>query len=597
MLIRTWRGGDLGLILWSLVLAVAVVTSVSLLAERIDRALTKESSSFLAADLVVRSSKEAPLSWLREAENKGVNTAKMMSFPSIVFYGDDLHLASIKAVQASYPLRGSLKRSKIAFTRDESLIESVAYGPSKGEVWVDSRLLPLLNVGLGDEIELGDASLKITYILVEEPDGSSYSFIGARVLMNYADIPASGVIQPGSRVTYRYLMAADKQDNLDSYKSWLEPQLDVHDRLITPDQAQASISDTLDKGRRFLLLAGSIGVVLAGIALALASHHFASGQTKQVALLKSWGISANRVRALYLQQSLWLGFIGSSFGLLVGFIFHYFLLMIVQEWLPISLPLAGARPWIIGFTTGLVCLAGFTLPALWHLPAQSPLAVLRQEVITQPLSAAVRLFLGVGAIAGLLLWYSNNFVVSVAILSGFAISSITSVLIGLILLRLGMQYGRHMGSIWRLALTNLWRRRSQSLIQMIGFSGAIALLMIMVVVRTSLIDQWRFQLAEDAPNHFLLNVAPYELESVRSLVEDNNLDTAGWYAMVRGRMIAINGEPISDAQKDSHESFRRELNLSWTSDLPEGNKVAQGEWWDGIDLNKFADSESPLAPV
>ena len=395
MLIRTWRGGDLGLILWSLVLAVAVVTSVSLLAERIDRALTKESSSFLAADLVVRSSKEAPLSWLREAENKGVNTAKMMSFPSIVFYGDDLHLASIKAVQASYPLRGSLKRSKIAFTRDESLIESVAYGPSKGEVWVDSRLLPLLNVGLGDEIELGDASLKITYILVEEPDGSSYSFIGARVLMNYADIPASGVIQPGSRVTYRYLMAADKQDNLDSYKSWLEPQLDVHDRLITPDQAQASISDTLDKGRRFLLLAGSIGVVLAGIALALASHHFASGQTKQVALLKSWGISANRVRALYLQQSLWLGFIGSSFGLLVGFIFHYFLLMIVQEWLPISLTLAGARPWIIGFTTGLVCLAGFTLPALWHLPAQSPLAVLRQEVITQPLSAAVRLFLGV----------------------------------------------------------------------------------------------------------------------------------------------------------------------------------------------------------
>jgi putative ABC transport system permease protein len=289
MLIRTWRGGDLGLILWSLVLAVAVVTSVSLLAERIDRALTKESSSFLAADLVVRSSKEAPLSWLREAENKGVNTAKMMSFPSIVFYGDDLHLASIKAVQASYPLRGSLKRSKIAFTRDESLIESVAYGPSKGEVWVDSRLLPLLNVGLGDEIELGDASLKITYILVEEPDGSSYSFIGARVLMNYADIPASGVIQPGSRVTYRYLMAADKQDNLDSYKSWLEPQLDVHDRLITPDQAQASISDTLDKGRRFLLLAGSIGVVLAGIALALASHHFASGQTKQVALLKRLG--------------------------------------------------------------------------------------------------------------------------------------------------------------------------------------------------------------------------------------------------------------------------------------------------------------------
>jgi putative ABC transport system permease protein len=284
MLIRTWRGGELGLILWSLILAVAVVTSVSLLAERIEKALTQESSSFLAADLVVRSSKEASVEWLQEAQLKNVSTAKIMGFSSIVFHDDELHLASIKAVQPNYPLRGLIKRSTTAFTRDPSLIESVDFGPDRGEVWVDARLLPLLNIELGDEIELGDTTLKVSQILIEEPDGGSYSFFGARVLMNYADIPASGIIQPGSRVTYRYLMAANDQDSFEEYKEWLEPQLDIHDRLITPDQAQASIADTMDKGRRFLLLAGSIGVVLAGIALALASHHFASGQTKQVAL-------------------------------------------------------------------------------------------------------------------------------------------------------------------------------------------------------------------------------------------------------------------------------------------------------------------------
>ena len=284
MLIRTWRGGELGLILWSLILAVAVVTSVSLLAERIEKALTQESSSFLAADLVVRSSKEAPSEWLEEAARLNVSTAKIMGFASIVFFGDELHLASIKAVQDNYPLRGEIKRSTTPFTRDPNLIESVSYGPSKGEVWVDARLLPLLSIQLGDVIELGDITLKVSQILVEEPDGSSYSFFGARVLMNYADIPASGVIQPGSRVTYRYLMAANDPRDFTDYRAWLEPQLDVHDRLITPDEAQASIADTMDKGRRFLLLAGSIGVVLASIALALASHHFASGQTKTVAL-------------------------------------------------------------------------------------------------------------------------------------------------------------------------------------------------------------------------------------------------------------------------------------------------------------------------
>ena len=587
MLIRTWRGGELGLILWSLILAVAVVTSVSLLAERIEKALTQESSSFLAADLVVRSSKEAPSEWLEEAARLNVSTAKIMGFASIVFFGDELHLASIKAVQDNYPLRGEIKRSTTPFTRDPNLIESVSYGPSKGEVWVDARLLPLLSIQLGDVIELGDITLKVSQILVEEPDGSSYSFFGARVLMNYADIPASGVIQPGSRVTYRYLMAANDPRDFTDYRAWLEPQLDVHDRLITPDEAQASIADTMDKGRRFLLLAGSIGVVLASIALALASHHFASGQTKTVALLKSWGIPASRVRRLYFQQSLWMGLFGSLVGLVIGFLFHHLLLAIVREWLPIELPSAGLRPWITGLATGLLCLVGFTLPALWHLPSQSPLAVLRQDIIVKPLSSAVRVILGVTAIAGLLFWYSNNVYLTLAILVGFGATALASVVAGFALLRLAMNYGQRMGSIWRLALANLWRRRSQSLIQMVGFSGAIALLMIMVVVRTSLIDQWQFQLAEDAPNHFLVNVAPYELEGVRQLVDDNQLETEGWYAMVRGRMTEINDQLITEDQKDSHESFRRELNLSWTTELPEGNKVAKGQWWDADMLSDF----------
>ncbi len=193
--------------------------------------------------------------------------------------------------------------------------------------------------------------------------------------------------------------------------------------------------------------------------------------------------------------------------------------------------------------------------------------------------------------AGLLLWYSNSLYLSLAILAGFALTALATVIIGLAMLRLGKNYGQRLGSIWRLALNNLWRRRSQSLIQMVGFSGAIALLMIMVVVRTSLIDEWRFQLAEDAPNHFLVNVAPYELDGVRDLVNAQNLETAGWYAMVRGRMTAINGQPITEAQKDSHESFRRELNLSWTAELPEGNKITEGQWWDEVD------SAATIAPL
>ena len=595
MLLRSWRGGQLGLIFSALVLAVAVVTSVALLAERVERALVKESSSFLAADLVVSSSQATDSDWLERAEQQGIRTARIASFASMTFAGDEMHLASIKAVESSYPLRGAVKRSTVPFATDESDIESVMSGPKPGDLWVDARLLPLLNIELGDTVDVGDGSFKVSHILIEEPDsGSSFSAYGARILMNWSDLPASGVIQPGSRVSYRFLIAAaeDNADNFDDYVDWLNQQLDVHDRIITPDEAQASIASTMDKGRRFLLLAGSIGVVLAGIALALASHHFANGQLLQVALFKSWGISANRVRKLYIQQIVLLAIGGSLMGLLIGWGFHQLLVSAVREWLPIALPMAGARPWITGFATGILCLIGFTLPALWHLPTQSPLAVLRRDTQVKSLNSLMRGSLGVLTVAVLLFWYSENFYLSMAILLGFAITALASIGVGLVLLRLGKTYGHWMGSIWRLALSNLWRRKKPSLIQMVGFSGAIALLMIMTVVRTSLVDEWRWQLAEDAPNHFLVNVAAYELEGVKNLVDQRELETAGWYSMVRGRITHLNNQLPSEVAKDGHESLRRELNLSWTSDLPEGNKIIQGQWW-----GTGNESTNNLAPV
>jgi len=601
MLLRSWRGGQLGLIFSSLLLAVAVVTSVALLAERVERALVNESSAFLAADLVVSSSVPIDPAWIERARQIGVRTAQKASFSSMTFAGDqDMHLASIKAVESSYPLRGAVKRSTVPFATDELDIEAVESGPLPGELWVDSRLLPLLNIELGDTIDVGDGSFKVTHILIEEPDsGSSFSAFGARILMNWRDLPASGVIQPGSRVSYRLLVAASEgqEDSFDGYVDWLKEQLDIHDRLITPDEAQASIASTMDKGRRFLLLAGSIGVVLAGIALALASHHFANGQLLQVALFKSWGISANRVRKLYIQQVILLGIAGSVCGLLIGWGFHQLLISVVRDWLPITLPVAGSRPWITGFATGILCLLGFTLPALWHLPSQSPLAVLRRDSQAKALNSLIRGSLGVLTVAVLLYWYSANLYLSMAILLGFAITTGASIGVGLVLLRLGKSYGHWMGSIWRLALSNLWRRKKPSLIQMVGFSGAIALLMIMLVVRTSLVDEWRWQLADDAPNHFLINVAAYELDGVKTLVEQRELETAGWYSMVRGRITHLKNQSPSDVAQQGHESLRRELNLSWTSALPEGNSIVQGAWWspDSVAGDNFAEGLAPAS--
>lgn len=595
MLLRGWRGGRLALIFGALVLAVAIVSSVALLADRVEKALIDESSSFLAADLVIRSSRAIEMQWQDVAEQLEVETAKTAQFSSMVFHGEQVHLASVKAVEHRYPLRGALKRSKTAFTYRPELIETAEQGPDAGEVWVDSRLLPLLNIDIGDTIEVGEAQLRVAYVLVEEPDRSgTSSLFGARVLMNWQDLAASGVVQPGSQVDYR-LLAAGEAASLDEYLDWLEPKLDVHQRVITPDEAQVSVGNALERGRRFLLLAGSIGVVLAGVALALASRQFAESQVQQVALMKSWGVSAKRVRRLYLQQALWMGIVGSLIGLGAGYLFQELLIAAVREWLPVNLPPADWKPWLTGLATGLLCLVGFTLPALWHLPSQSPLAVLRREVLSKPVNLVGRGSVGVIAVTSLLFWYSDSVRLSLAILLGLSLTALMSMIVGLLLLKLGKTYGHWMGSIWRLALANLWRRRPQSLVQMAGFSGAISLLMIMAIIRTSLIDEWRWQLDEYAPNHFLLNVAPYELDEVKTLIQQRQLETAGWYSMVRGRLVEINDAPPDALLKESHESLNRELNLSWTSNLPEGNEIVEGEWWESLALEGELPSVIPVS--
>lgn len=583
ILLRNWRGGQLRLVLGALVLAVAVVTSVSLLADRVEKALINETSSFLAADLVIEGNARIAKKLVDRAQAIGLRTASMMTFSSVVYHADAMHLASIKAVESSYPLRGAVRHSGIAFSDDQTAIQTVRSGPPLGEAWADARLLPLLNIALGDFIEFGDIRLKVSRVLIEEPDsGGSFSLIGARILMHVDDVETAGVLLPGSRVKHRLLVAATGDTGsheVAKYRDWAESNLTIHQKLITPDQAQARIADTIDSGRRFLLLAGSVGVVLAGIALALASHQFALGERLQVGLYKSWGLSGGGIRRLYMAYILAIGLLGSAMGVVVGAVVQELLVWLVRDWMPIDLPQAGLRPWFTGMATGFLCLLGFMLPAIWHLPDLSAMSVLRQDIPVKTMSTALRCVLGVLTSGLLLFWYSRSLIISIAMIAAFAAIAVAAMGVGLSLLWLGKLMAQYLGSIWRLALANLWRRRLQSLIQVLGFAGAIALLMIMTVIRTSLIDDLQLQFDEDTPNHFVYNVASYELAEVEALIDQRSLETSGWFSMVRARIRQINGEDIDAEQPDSHRSLQRELNLSWSSSVPDNNAITSGDWW------------------
>ena len=336
--------------------------------------------------------------------------------------------------------------------------------------------LALLKVNANnlDYLEFGDIKLRVSRVLVEEPDSrGTYSFYGARILINIDDVVPAGVILAGSRVKHRLLVALSSDVDpiiLSNYRDWLSGSLTIHQRVIDPQMAEERIADSIDKGRRFLLLSGGVGLVLSAIALALASHQFAVDEVMQVGLYKSWGLSRGRIRRFYLGYGLLIALVGAALGICVGAVVQEVLVFLISDWLPITLPRAGPRPLLVGLGTGLLCVIGFMLPAIWHLPNLPPMTVLRKDLPVQSVGRIYRGLIGALTIALLLVWYSNNLFIAISILCGLLIVATTAAGFGLIFFRLGKWLSQFLGGAWRLALANLWRRRDQNLIQPVSYT-------------------------------------------------------------------------------------------------------------------------------
>jgi len=580
LLWRNWRSGEVKILAGALMLAVAVVTAIGVFTERLESSLVAKSSSFLGADRIVRSSHPIPNTWRQQAEVAGLAQARTTLFASMVFAGDNMHLAAVKAVTPGYPLLGSLEISRTPFATAAEDIWIADGIPPQGEAWVDSRLLPLLDIALGDEIYVGEKALKVSRIVIREPDrGGSFALIGARLMMNAADLPATEVIQPGSRVRYQWLLTGEEGPLL-AFLNSLKPEFTDHEKVVDLNSAQQGLAQTLTTGRRFLMLAGVIGVLLAGVALAIAAQRFAARHIDQVALMKSLGAGAWRIRYLYFMQLLLLALLASLAGLVVGEGIQQLVARALGSLFTLALETAEPSGYGIGLLTGFVCLLFFALPPLWHLPTVPPLKVLRREMEVRTMRTAAQAGLGVAAVLLLVWFYSGDIKITLAVMLGFGAVSGIAALGAFGLLKLGRSLGQRRGHIWRLALASLQRRRGQSVMQILVFATAIMLLLSLTSVRTSLIDDWALQLPEKAPNHFLVNIAPYQVEGVERLLNTRGVETSGLYPMVRGRLSRINGaEPDLRIQRQA-EVLNREANLSWAPSLREDNRIVDGVWWD-----------------
>ena len=555
LLWRDWRSGELRLLFLALVMAVTSVSGIALFTDRLEKALLLESANMLAADRVLGSGKVLPDEILNEAQTRGLRTASTLSFTSMAFSDSGNMLVSAKAVSDTYPLRGDVIIADAPFIRGAP----IQSGPQPGEVWLESRALPALGLEVGDSVYVGEAELTVCKIIIAEPDRSGGGMVdnaGPRLMLHLDDVAKTNVVQLGSRVSYRFLFAADELLALDEFETWVDAEYEGEYRLRDVRDESEEVSEALSRAESFLLLGSLFAVLLAGVAIALTAKRYSERHYDYVAILKTFGCTSPQIGFIYLWIQALLAIVAVVVGSVLGWGVHHIILRALQTVITVELPAAGFEPFVVGAMTAVICLLSFALPPLLALRETPPLRVLRKDISQQKVGANVPYVFGIGGTIGLVYWYSQDAVLTSVLV--VAVASIAILLSGLsfLLLSSSSAVGMRAGSAWKLAMSAARRRRKQNVLQVMVFSVTIMSLLILGLLRTDLIADWQAQLPENTPNHFMMNISQPQIAGIEEFFEENGVQGNAFYPLISARVTKVNGA-TPDPQEDLNSDAER----------------------------------------
>ncbi len=584
LLFRDCRSGEMTILVFALIIAVTSATAISLFADRLQRTMSTQAAEFLAADLVITSPAPLPPVWTAKAAQLQLKTANSSEFSSVLIENDELLLAGVKAVTANYPLRGHLKIT----SGDYQTERTVKHGPAPGEAWVEKRVLSALKLNIGDLLIVGEKPLRITQLITYEPDkrGDLYS-LSPRVMISADELPATGVLQPGSHVHYFFQFSGNARA-LKQYKRWAKPHLNPSQRLMDVHEDRPELGTALSRAERYLGLSSIVIVLIAGVAIAMAARRYTERHYDATAILRCLGYKQREILGLYAIQFLVLGACASLVGCLFGWLAQQGLFYLLKNLLPPAISSPSLPAVVFGFVVGMATLLGFALPPLLRLKRVSPLRVLRRELDPMPSSAWLVYTLALSVIAVLIWSYTSDLKMTVTIIgSGIVLLLILGFLVHL-LLQAGRKSVPYLALSWRFGLQGLLRKPQASVNQILAFSITLVAMILSFTVRTDLLDNWQQQLPANAPNHFALNIFAEQTASFQQQLQQRNITGSRFYPVVRGRLVAINDTPVQQIvskESQGERATHRDLSLTWTEILPADNKITAGKWWQSPQTN------------
>ena len=559
---REVRSGYLTSMLISLILAVTIVSGISLFTDRLEQALDGETEEFLGGNLKFESNQNLIKPLIDSLELKDTNYMEMVLFASVIFSENEMQLSSVKAVDNSYPLVGEIE------LKDSTGIYTVKTNPNPGTVWMDERLKNLLLLDYGDEIYIGDARLIFTAAITYEPDRASGNFAFApKTIMNMSDVKATNVIQPGSRVEYNYLFKGSEEE-IAQVKKFLESSKENGDEIEMLNEDSSSLGRTVNRSENFFLLGGLIAVLLSACTIGIASQRFTRRHVSYVAILKTLGMKTFQIRILYLLLFMYTTILTLAIGLTLGWILQSNFISLMSSYFPSELPPPSLYPLLITCLTALICQFGFIYPHILKLLSVSPMRVLKDSISLSQESIPV-FSMGLLAFLLLLYLYTNQLTLSLIIFLGVVSFSLLG--IGSIYLILG-QSGVGLGATnsVTLAISELRRRKLGNSFQIFAFTVAIGLSLITFSASKNLLGSWQNSIPEDSPNNFAINITLEDKKNMEIFFAENQIVPTPFFPVTNATV---------ERKEENKEIIDRNFNITWIDELPEQNGILEGEWF------------------
>ena len=611
---RDARAGELRLLVVAVALGVAALSSVSFLADRLNGGLQRDARQLLGGDVVVVSDQATPDHIMQRAKADGLQGVTTLSFPTMARGQSqsgaeaNSRLVALKAAEVGYPLRGELKvasslaQAQLALNNDttsndivgsdntgsnKKAAEKTATIPAAGEVWIEAAGLEALGLDVGDSVWLGNSRLRISRVLVHEPDrGAGFMNFAPRVLMNSADLEATALIQPASRVTWRYAVVGTDSATK-NFLAWAEAESKKPEvrgvRVESLEAGRPEMRQTLDRAAKFLNLVALLAALLSAVAVALAARAFAARHLDDCAMLRVLGLSQRHIALSYTAEFVWVGSFASVLGLALGYAVHLVFVALLKGLVDTALPAPSVWPVVYGLGTGLTLLLAFGLPPVLQLASVPALRVMRRDVGELKATTLSVWALGLTGFSVLLIAVSRDLKLGLMVVGGFA---------GAVLLFAGMAWlavyvlrrtvVEGSAPPWlMLATRQISARPVYAMVQVSALAVGLLALALLVLLRTDLISSWRNATPVDAPNRFVINIQPTQAEPFLQTLREAGVNKLDMFPMIRARLVAVNDvtvTPDSYTEERAQRLVDREFNVSFSADQPEHNKVVAGAW-------------------